>query len=409
MDKKRVILILVFTLACVGIGFLLYRVFFAGSIQAPETIRPEPLGSSTSTRGSLPTAGERTQTGQGTGQTTLPSTGGTRDTGIGDDTTQGGVQQVVETSILSPKIESNGSVAFYNKQDGRFYRINANGELELLSDEVFFNVEKVTWSPKETTSIIEYPDGANIYYNFATKKQVTLPKQWEEFSFESEGKSIAAKNLPLSPENNSIVTANPEGNNIRIIAPMGENASRVNVNWSPNKQIVATSRTGEALGADRQEILFVGLNGENYRSLVVEGRGFEEKWSPQGEKLLYSVYSARSEYKPELWIVDANPDTIGNERRLLNVNTWPDKCSFSEERFIYCGVPVVLQTGAGIAPAVADSSEDAIYRIDTETGAKTEIALPTTDHVVASMFVGDDGKTLFFTDKRKPGLFKIPL
>jgi hypothetical protein len=39
---------------------------------------------------------------------------------------------------------------------------------------------------------------------------------------------------------------------------MGENESKVTVDWSPNRQFIALSRTGDALGADREEVLFIG-------------------------------------------------------------------------------------------------------------------------------------------------------
>jgi hypothetical protein len=407
MDKKRLGLIIGFFCVCVLLGFALYWVFFRDpqvAVVPPGTETP-----GTQEPSSLPEPGEREPGTVTPGDTTLPTSDTRDDVGTEDDDRRLRVERVVETGITSPGVASNGAMQFYNRQDGRFYKINANGEMELLSDEVFFNVQNVTWSPKDSKSIIEYPDGSNIYYDFSTKKQVTLPKHWEEFSFDASGSGIAAKSVGLSEENRWLITANPEGNNIRLVEPMGANANKVQVNWSPNRQIVATSRTGQALGADREEVLFVGLNDENFRAMVVEGRGFKGSWSPDGAKMLYSVYSPRSDFRPELWIVNATPDSIGEERTLLNVNTWPEKCSFSGDRFIYCGVPETLQSGAGIAPAIADGTPDKIYRIDTQTGAKTELPLQSEGHVVEKMFLSDDGQTLFFTDKQQPGLFKLPI
>jgi len=152
--------------------------------------------------------------------------------------------------------------------------------------------------------------------------------------------------------------------------------------------------------------LFVGLNGENFPAIVVEGRGLETKWSPTGNQLLYSVYSKRSDYKPELWISNAAPGTAGTERKLLNVNTWADKCTFTDDRYVYCGIPTTLATGAGFVPALADQTPDIIYKIDTQTGVKTELPIEGT-HVVGSMFVGDDGQSIYFTDKNQNGLFRV--
>ena len=124
--------------------------------------------------------------------------------------------------------------------------------------------------------------------------------------------------------------------------------------------------------------------------------------------MLHSVYSAQSEYQPQLWVVNASGDTIGSGRKLLNVNTWADKCAFADDRYVYCGVPRILEKGSGFVPALADAAPDDIIRIDTQTGLKQQIQ---TDgvHTVDSMFLGDSGRTLYFTDKNQTGLFQIPL
>lgn len=407
MDKKRLVLIIIFLVVCLALGTLLYFIFFKKSVTAPP--RGTTPITSPGQKGQLPTSGDREISSRPPGSTSLPSTNrpSEREQAILNRQLQ--VQQVVTENILEPSVDANGSVRFYNKQDGHFYKINSNGEMELLSNEVFYNVQDVTWSPKDTKSIIEYPDGSNIFYDFNEKKQVSLPKHWEQFSFDKDGSAIAAKSLGYSPENRWLITANPDGNNLKLIEPMGENANKVDVSWSPNQQILATSRTGEAMDQDRQEILFVGQNKENFKSMVVEGRGFKSSWSPSGDKLIYSVYSSQSDFKPQLWVVDAEPSSIGNERKLLNVNTWPEKCSFANPQYIYCGVPEEMETGAGIAPSVSDNTPDQIYRIDVKTGNKEVVPMQSDGYVVEKMFLGDDGKTMYFTDKRKPGLFKVPL
>ncbi len=406
MDRQRILFAIIFFIVTILLGFAIYWVFFAKK----DTPTPTTPGQTTQGTGSqFPTAGE------GGGTTATPTQSGTlpRPATVGTGGTTGTsapqrVGQILTDALKSPAPDPSGGAKFYNQSDGRFYRLNTDGTAVALSDEVFFNVEKATWSPNKNEGILEYPDGSNIYYNFDTERQVTLPKHWEEFSFSPIGDKIAAKSMGLSPENRWVVTSNPDGTESTLIEPMGDNANKVTIDWSPNKQIIALSRTGEALGADRQEVLFVGLHGENFRSTVVEGRDFQSAWSPQGNRLIYSVYSARSDFKPELWIVNASGDQIGSGRKFLNLNTWSNKCAFANERTLYCGVPQQLDTGTGFAPALADNTPDQIIRVDLETGTRTEIETDDT-YVVDSMFVGDDGKTLYFTDKRRTGLFSAPL
>ncbi len=405
MDKKRLLIAILFLLACLGLGYLLYRVFFAKEKTVPAATRP-PI-----TTGILPTAkegGAITPTGEEVGG--LPTAITVQPTAKPPTTasTAFALKQAIDMPIVGVAKDATGAAKFYNQIDGKFYRLLPDGSLKEMTDQVFYNVEKVTWSPIKNESIIEYPDGANIYYNFDTKKQVTLPQHWEEFSFSTLGDKVAAKSLGLSPENRWLITADVDGKNISLVEPMGENADKVIVDWSPNQQIVATSLTGEPLGDDRQELLFVGLHKENFRSAIIEGRALQTSWSPSGAKLLYNVHSARSDFKPELWVVNASGDNIGTGRTLLNLNTWVDKCAFVDDRFVYCGVPTTLDAGSGFAPSLADSTPDKIYKIDLQSGIKTELTL-VENHTIKNMFLGNNNKALYFTDKNQPGLFSLSL
>lgn len=406
MDKKRIIFAIVFALVTLGLGYLFYRLFFTTStiIQDQPPLTEDETGG-----GSFPIAGEGGARTTTTPPTTLPPREG-RDTvgGLFVPTVQPTVSQVV-TDFLQNPIQGQDGIQYYSTQDGRFYKLNAAGVPELLTEEVFYNVQQVTWSPAGTEAILEYPDGSNIYYNFATKKQATLPKHWQEFSFSEESNKIAAKIIGQSRENRWLTVANPDGSGATLVEPLGDNADKVTIDWSPNRQIVAFSRTGEGLGDNREEILLVGANGENFRSLVVEGRGFESTWSESGTRLLYSVYNANGSYKPELWVVNATGESIGSGRMPLQINTWADKCTFQDDRFVYCGVPTRLENGAGFAPELAESTPDKLWRIDTQTGAKNEILLDNRDHVIGTVTVSPDGRTLYFTDKLQPGLFQVDL
>jgi hypothetical protein len=409
MDKKRILLIILFIITTILLGYALYRVFFAKDKGAT------PGGTETEyTTGEFPTSGEGQPGTQGGTDidTNLPISDTSfdiiEDDFPEDDISPPLVEQITEQPISNIGTNNAGEAKFYNKADGKFYVIGKNGEPEELSDNTFFNVSNVEWSPAKEEAIIEYPDGANIYYNFDTKKQVTLPRHWEEFSFDKTGNQIAAKSIGFSVENNWLIVSSPEGNDVSLVEPLGQKANKLITDWSPNGQVLALSRTGEPLGSDRQEVLLIGQYGENFKSIIVEGRDLRAEWSPTGEKLLHSVYSARSGYIPELWVVNASDDAIGSGRKLLGVNTWADKCAFADDRYVYCGIPTSIEKGAGFVPALADNTPDELLRIDTQTGLKQAIQ---TDGIntIDSIFIGDNGETLYFTDKNKPGLFTVSL
>ena len=130
---------------------------------------------------------------------------------------------------------------------------------------------------------------------------------------------------------------------------IGENAPDVNVTWSPNNQVAATYVKG--VDFDRKEVNFLGFNGENMKSMTVEGRGFQSQWSTQGDKLLYSVYSTATDLKPKLWLASTVDGNIGGQTQGITLNTWASKCTFANDDEVYCAVPKDLQEGAGLFPA----------------------------------------------------------
>ncbi|OIO51669.1 MAG: hypothetical protein AUJ19_03820 [Parcubacteria group bacterium CG1_02_58_44] len=391
---KKIGLVLLFLAVTVGIGFALYRIVF-GPL-SPAEIPPGGEDLVNVAPGGLPSAQPGTPTGTPTGtETGLPNA-------QVSPVASGGLTKVTTIAPVPTSgamLTSLGDLNYYNRNDGKFYRVLSDGTIQQLSGKTFFNVEQASFSPKGDTAIIEYPDGSNIFYDFNSDKQVTLPKHWQDFDFSPQGSSIVAKSIGLDPANRFLIISSPDGSNARPIQELGNNADKVQVAWSPNNQIVATATTGDKRGVDGQEVFFLGQNHENFRSIMVDGLDFRPSWAPDGERLLYSVAGSLSDYKPQLWIVDASGDDIGLNRRMLNVNTWSDKCTFAGTNMLYCAVPRDLPRGAGLQPTVADSTPDDIIGIDLTTGLQTQVAIPEGNHTVGSIMVTADHSKLLFTDR----------
>jgi len=289
---------------------------------------------------------------------------------------------------------------YYNSETGQFLSVDNAGNKKLLTDQVFYNVEKVDWAPTKDKAIIEYPDGFKVMYDFETDTQYTLPKNWEEFDWNSSGTQIVFKSMSDYPENTWLAIAQADGSRPQPIEHMGENADKVVVSWSPNSQVVAFSSTGEARGVWEQEILLIGQNQENYKSLIVDGRDFEPKWSPQGDKIVYSVYSSETGYRPQLYLVNAQGDQIGQNRKSLRLATWAHKCTFNKNgTVIYCAVPKELPEGAGLVLELAEDSRDDFYKIDVTTGMVSFLAEDAMGgYDVEEIYLSDDETYLYFTD-----------
>ncbi len=413
---KKIILVAGFIALIFVFGYLLYALFFKST---------EPPGGTTATvsptvSGGLPQA--QTGTGQtGTagqtvgglpaGQTELPADSQAPAGVRANPIASGGLTQTTELSqapSLAATLSANGQeLQYYNKQDGKFYRLTKDGQANLLSDSAFYEVQNITWSPDKNKAILEYPDQAKIIYDFNSKKQISLPKHWQDFSFSPDGSKIVMKSLADDPANRWLAVVDANGTSAQRVAALGDKDETVYPSWSPNGQTVAEYTEG--ISFDQQRVYFVGLNNENFKALTIEGRGFEPKWSPRGDRLLYSVYSSGSDLKPELWVADAQGESIGTGRVKLGVQTWANKCVFASAAELYCAVPDSLEEGAGLFPDLAKNSKDSLYKIDIQTGLKKLVALPDGQFSMADLIISDNGFYLYFTDANTEKINKIKL
>lgn len=405
---KKILLIISLILITILLGFGLYYLF--SKTIPKEAAPPAKEGVPGAVVPGFTPSGERIVTTTGPdGQiitTTLPTAGVVPSVGQGFYQAET-VTKIVTQPVAFPAINnSNGEMRFYNESDGKFYRVKGDGTVENLSEKVFYGVSQTTWANKSDKAILEFPDQSKIIYNFEKDKQYTIPSHWEEFSFSPDDDKIAAKSIGYSSENRWLITVGDDGTGTNLIEPMGDNADKVTVSWSPNRQVVAFSKTGaNDLGAYRKEILLVGQNSENFKSITVEGLGFDSQWSPTGQKLLYNVYSPNSDFKPELWIVNSSGDYIGSGRELLKLNTWADKCTFADDNTLYCAVPRSLPQGAGISPNIANGTPDDLYKIDLTNGFKTVINLDG-DYSIENIYFDKNENKLLFSDYNQSGLFE---
>lgn len=406
-DWKRIGVIALFFVALGFFTFFLYY-FFWRPLLAPST----PTETTTTATGALP--------GAGTSGTRIPTTGGGELTTAGSQPTTGGTvaPTVTPSAIAQPanvivndpayfsSVTTDGRIIYYNAKDGKFYRVDSNGNITALSDQVFTNVSNAVFDHAGGKAIMQYPDGSNISYDFATNKSITLPKHWQDFEFSATDQQMTFKNMGLDPANRFLVTANYDGTGVRIIESIGENADKVVPNWSPDNQVVATYNTSK--DASRSEIFFIGQNNENFKSLTVEGRDFRGNWSPDSTKMLYSVYDPNNNYAPQMWISDANGDNIGNNRQKISLNTWADRCTFAGNNLAICSAPETMPFGAGLEPDVTAGITDRIWTIDLTSGKTSLVAQP--DNLAAIgeiMYLPSSPNTVYATGKYDSKIYKI--
>lgn len=407
-QTKKILLIAGFVIVVVGIGFAIYFTFFR-QVFGPAGNENVNNADNANAANRLPNINEnravnRNQNINVNGQT-LPEI---------SDVAKGGPTWVTEVTNQpvdqgAPASDGIGYV-YYDPLTYKFYKVFPNGQRVEISSQEFYDVQNVSWSPDRNRAILNYPDGSNIYHDFQTGASVTLPKEMREPEFTKSGDKIAYKYVGDEDES-WLAVASPNGSNQQIVESLGDRADRVEVNWSPDSQVVGVYR--ESIGINEEEIYFIGQHGENFKSFTVDGAGFTGSWSPDGNKLLYSVYNADSDYKPTLHVVDSRGDSIGLNNTDLEINTWPDKCAFGSGA-LYCAVPSALPDGAGMSRDLGLVTDDNIYEIDLETGQKTLLAIPYDpdsygSYTVEKPYLSAGEDTLYFRSGRTGKLEQIRL
>ena len=406
---KRVVTIVIFIFATFIIGLFLYTIFFqplTTETNVPPAGGGQPIGGDPGLIGN-----SNARLPGGTVPSPTPTETPSPQPSAAGGTATGGLTQVfpaITTVSDGVTMDRDGSsLVYYDVSDGKFYRLTKDGKIQTLNDRIFHDVQKITWSDDRQRAVLECPDSANIIFDFASGKQVSLPNHWEDFDFSPAGDQIIAKSIGMDSGNRWLVVTDATGSKERPIAPLGNIADSVITAWSPSNQMVAIKVQGS--GASEQELFFVGLNDERYRSTVVPGLGFEGNYTPDGNQLLYSVYSSRTQVKPELWLTSVSPDAIGENRRTVGLQTWAHKCTFADASVAYCAVPETLPVGAGMYPNESDNSADQLYRVDLLNGGTTLVALPELGHTMESLTVSSDGRNLYYTAKQDSKVYRIQL
>jgi len=415
LNWKKILIILAFIISVFVLGYLLYYFFLKPSIPVPSTnININGGGLQPSgTNVNIPISGNAGVLPSGNTNSNIPGRPGPAEPGseTPSSVANGGLTEIKPLTInasYGAALSSDGSgIQYYDKTRGQFYRLTSDGQQTLMSEKIFHEVEKITWAPGKDEAILEYPDGSNILYNFSGQTQVTLPQHWKDFSFSPQGDRIVFKSIGTDAENNWLAVSKADGSEAQKIEPLGNSDASVYDAWSPNQQIIAMYTKGK--NYDQQDLFFLGLNNENFKSVTVNGRNFIGQWSTNGDRLLYSAYSSTNDYKPMLWIVSASGENIGQNRHSLGLQTWADKCTFSGNDKVYCAVPKNLQEGAGIFPKEMDSSPCDIYQIDLTTGSTSMVAIPAGDHNINNIAVSQDDRYLYFTSKDDGKLYQIKL
>lgn len=409
-DKNKIIVVVVGVVFVILSLIGIYFVFFYSS--SDNTLVDNTL-----------TNNEQVQTGENGGLPTIGTTGNNgSDVKTAEQENQSPDKSVaavvgtdkitakpyVEERVTALKVSAGAGARYYQPTTGMFYKRLSNGQSVPLSDRQFNGVEKVTWSSKDK-AVIEYPDGANIVYDFVKQEQYTLPAQLKDFAFNQQADTLVAKVTGPLLEDNWLVTIGADGSNLSYIESMGDNGDKVQTIWAPNGMVAAM--LADSNGSDSNTIVPIGLHGENYSSFNTVGRGFKGVWTDNGKKMLFTTYSSQIDFRNTLWLAEFNEDLSVRRQINLGLNTYLSKCDVGNEK-AYCAVPQNMPAGGGWFPELTKDIADDIYVIDFKTLDVRKIATPIIDNAgvtASSVQYDQQSGQLLLSDEKTGQIFSIKL
>ena len=281
-----------------------------------------------------------------------------------DFTVPGQAKREINLKVISegPVIslwQNNSSILFYDFS-GQLWQLN-EGELKPTSSgqAPIENLSAIIW-PK-----IVSPDGKKVVYQ----------------------------------KNNGLFTSDLSGKNQKTL--MSDlKLKDVILKW-PNINNIALASKPSGLAAG--SLWFLDIRNSNIRKIIGDFFGLEVLFSPDGGSLIYSY-------------VDQNGRDLrlaiyknGNQKIISNVSTLVDKCAWAKDIInIYCAVPKSWPDFAILPDDYYKntfSTNDDIWKINTETGEKTLIF----EYIgnISNLAVSNDESHIFFILKENQFLYKL--
>lgn len=417
MNKKAIVILGMIFLLIVGtLGFLVYARYFGGKNQ--ETAAVTPTGNN---------GGGNTDDTSGNNSDTTNTD--TVNTSTSPQPLEKFVKLTADQQVISPILFYNGNGVTYLDRNGQVYKsdfeYSSAGSLSLVRTRNLNIVNKsgirrILW-PRTgddfIAEIVSSPDTGSSsparphfsYFNFSTGVYTDLPRQVKAVEWLPSGDKIMFIWVETDAEGNEKATLNiasPHLNDYQEIAELWESDDALSL--SPDGLNVALYRTRNTGGVNK--IFSVTADGKVWKDLVKEGYNYGVLWSPDSQKLLFAKRE-REGRNYQLWFYDL----YDGETKNLGVSGVPQKAVWaSDSRTVYLAAPRG-GSAESIDPTALDADRgaltaDTFYKLDTQSGEKTEIEPPANLTLDArDLFLNPSEDKLFFKNAQDGGLYYLDL
>ncbi len=314
------------------------------------------------------------------------------------------VVKLTSDQVLGPALFFDGTGITYFDNSGNLYQVNLQdntGQLSLSTKRQITipaksGITKILWPPKGNDFIAEGAGSGGkryYYFNSALQTYTDLPPQVWSLDWMPNGTQIML--VWLEDGKATLNISNPDATNWIFLGDMWETDDAISV--SPDGSQLVYYETG-ATGATNP-LNSVTVDGKVWKTLVKSGFNFGVKWSPDGQKFLFSKKDLATQ-NYQLWVYNLTSGEVKNLGLFTNV----DKTVWDKDSgIVYASVPKTQSS------SLASLTEDDFFRVDTNTLEKKQYPMGETAIDGKDLFLNGTSDKLFFKNAQDGGLYYLDL
>lgn len=323
------------------------------------------------------------------------------------NTTSEKIKKIVDGRASGATLDSTGTkIVFF--QNNNFLSTDFDGSSKSsISTYPFDGVEDINWDNNCQKAILKIRADFYMYYLNSDKAE-KMKSGIDEIVFSALGDKIIYKYYDPSSKTRSINIANPDGTSWDELRKL--DFQKVDFQINPSNGDIGFFQTPDSFVGG--EFSIMNFSGENLRKITQPKYGANFLWSSDGDKILTSFVSERGGNKLELGVMNSS----GGEYQALGFPSVADKCVWSSDNVnLYCAMLSSPQPQVVLPNDWQNSklaSSDTFWKIDTKSGKKTrlvELSEITDSLDSEKLFLDNDERFLFFTDKNSGSIYRINL
>lgn len=322
------------------------------------------------------------------------------------------IRAISTDPVLSPTINNaKTKVIYYSKINGNIIQSDFNGlQKEIVTDTNLDNLVKVIWSPDKNKTLTIFQDNlenvSKYYYSLSDKKSFPLNKYITYISWSSDSSKITYQYQNNTTDENTINTSNPDGSKYSAI--LKTRMKNLIVEWPKGSTIYLREKPS---GLAKSNLYSLNSLSRAFNKTMSDIYGFSLKWSPTGNKMLYSKTNSEGK-NIDLYVANSN----GSGEKALNIQTLVEKCAWSQDiRYIFCAIPQNIADAKTLPDDFYKGTfigNDGFYKINTDTGEKTNLLEGENMNEsfnAEELFLSSNEDYLFFVNKNNGLLYRIKL